>query len=84
MLLEVGYVVIECEHALHGDFDLVGGQVREGGAQQGGSEVLNVGDVVGRRPQLALDPARLYQREYVREDRGVHRQTCEKQAHSHS
>ena len=74
MLLERRDVLVQVEHPLHSNFNLVVGEVRERRAQQRGRELLDVEHVVRRRPQLAVDPAGLHQREDVRQDGGVHGQ----------
>lgn len=72
MLLEGGDVLVQVKHALHHDLDLVVGEVGEGRPEQRRRELLYVQHVVGCGPQLAIDPARLHQREDICQDGGVH------------
>lgn len=60
MFLEGGDVLVQVEHALHHDLDLVVREVGEGGAQQRRRELLDVEHVVGGGAQLAVDTPRLH------------------------
>lgn len=68
MLLKCVDVLIEVEQTGDEDFDLIISQMTEGGFEQRRDVVLDVEDVVRRRPETDRDPAGLDQREHVRQN----------------
>lgn len=77
MLPECRYVLIEIEEAGNGDLDLGLSQVRKGGLEKVGDELLNINDVTlatGLRDRIQghRDAARLDDVEHVGENGGLH------------
>lgn len=68
MLLKCVHVLVQVEQPRHEDLDLVVGQVVERRLEQRRHVLLHVQHVVGGRAEADGDPARLHQREHVRQD----------------
>lgn len=73
MLFEGGYILIQIEHTLHHDLDLVVRQMGKCRSEQSRCKLLYIQNVVRCGSQLAVDSASFHQREYVRQYGGVHR-----------